>query len=493
LHGRFVLSSLSAKFTKKRFTLIVFLFRWLEYQFITCHGFKFFSVFSDYLIMSVFQRITDLGVSEENTEEINSRIKITNFLCIFFFLLAVPFTVITFYYFPSIAYIPPGFLVLCGSSVYLNKLGLYRITRAYASFGLITVYIWYATFIMPPREPPFASLYSLLVLFWMPPWMMYSLREWKALLPAVLYTLAGTLLFPYLNSLHQADLLPENVQLFRDGWLAYVAYITAFAAFSGALWFFHHNVRVSERKNKKMLSELETKNAVALKNEHKLNNYLEEINKNLEEDRQRQWASEGLAKFALLLRSQNLDEDVFYARIIGELVKYIGAIQGSLFLLRNENGEQYLELAGAYAYDKRKFLEKRVDTGQGLLGQAVLEKSFIYMTRVPDRYVQITSGLGEANPSNILIVPLQVNEEIFGVVEFAAFDKLEPYQIDFVEKAGESIASALFNLQTNVRMKALLEESMRQQEMMKTQEEEMRQNLKELMATQEEMERKYRE
>jgi len=145
----------------------------------------------------------------------------------------------------------------------------------------------------------------------------------------------------------------------------------------------------------------------------------------------------------------------------------------------------------AYAYEKRKYMEKSIHKGEGLIGEVFQEGEMVYMTEVPDDYVHITSGLGDANPKSILLVPLKLNEEIYGVVELASFTKFEPYKIEFVERLGESIASTFAAVKTTKQTQTLLKESIQLSEQMKAQEEEMRQNLEELVATQEEAQRKY--
>lgn len=210
-----------------------------------------------------------------------------------------------------------------------------------------------------------------------------------------------------------------------------------------------------------------------------------------EADRQRNWVSEGLAKFAEIFRTYNESDDFTYI-IISNLVKYVGANQGGLFIVEDEKDEDsHLELVAAYAYEKRKYVQKSIDKGEGLIGEVFQEGEMIYMTEVPDDYVHITSGLGDANPRSILLVPLKLNDEIYGVVELASFDVFEPYKIEFVKRLGESIASTFASVKTARQTQKLLRESIQLSEQMKAQEEEMRQNLEELVATQEEAQRKY--
>ncbi|MEM6524142.1 MAG: PAS domain-containing protein [Bacteroidota bacterium] len=211
-----------------------------------------------------------------------------------------------------------------------------------------------------------------------------------------------------------------------------------------------------------------------------------------EEDRKRNWTTEGLALFGEILRSNQNNLKQLGDEIISSLVKYLNANQGSLFVLNdnNKDDEPSMELLACYAWERKKFLEKKIGRGQGLIGQSWMEGDVIYMTEIPDGYITITSGLGEANPTSLLIIPLMVNDEIYGILEMASFNELKNYEIDFVKKAGESIASTFSSVKTNQNTKILLEQSQQQAEEMRAQEEEIRQNMEEMQATQEEMRRK---
>jgi PAS domain S-box-containing protein len=209
-----------------------------------------------------------------------------------------------------------------------------------------------------------------------------------------------------------------------------------------------------------------------------------------EQEKERNWATEGLAKFVYILRANNEEITTLGDKIITNLVKYVNANQGGLFVVNQEEESTYLELVSCYAFDRKKYIQRNIQLGEGLVGQAYLEKDTIYLTDVPEDYITITSGLGLANPKSILIIPLKVNDQILGVVELASFHPFAKYQIAFIEKLGESIASTISNAKVNERTKRLLEESQEQSEQMRAQEEEMRQNMEELHATQEDLQRK---
>jgi PAS domain S-box-containing protein len=207
-------------------------------------------------------------------------------------------------------------------------------------------------------------------------------------------------------------------------------------------------------------------------------------------DKERSWVNEGLAKFADILRNNNDNIEELSYQIISNLVKFMEANQGALFVLSEpdeEDEEPKIILESAYAYERMKRIKKEIAIGEGLVGQSVQEGDKIYLTEVPEDYVEIKSGLGETLPRCVLIVPLKINDETKGVVEIASIQNIPQYKIEFVEKLGENIASTIANAKTNERTKKLLVESQEMTEQMRSQEEEMRQNMEEMEATQEEM------
>jgi methyl-accepting chemotaxis protein len=209
------------------------------------------------------------------------------------------------------------------------------------------------------------------------------------------------------------------------------------------------------------------------------------------EDEKHNWTNTGFAKFGDLLRHNTDDMKEFSYNIISNLVKYLDANQGGLFFVNDENeNDVHISLMACYAYNRKKFLEQRIDIGENLVGRCVMEGETIFMTEIPDDYINITSGLGDANPKSLLIVPLKFNDNVFGVIEIASFNVFEKYQISFVERIGESIASTISSLKINIRTVKLLEESKHKSEELASQEEEMRQNMEELQTTQEESARR---
>jgi len=244
--------------------------------------------------------------------------------------------------------------------------------------------------------------------------------------------------------------------------------------------------------HKQLDAELELKDAndplgealVNLRNNLKSNTE-EQQNRKMEDD-QRNWISEGLATVGDILRKPFENMEEFSHSIISYLVKYLNANQGGFFLIeQDEDDVRYIDLKASYAYDRKKFANKRVEWGEGLIGTCALEKESIHMTNLPDGYLEITSGLGLATPDNLLIVPLITQDEVLGILELASFNSIEKFEISFVKSVAERTAITISSLWSSIRTASLLKESQSQAEVMAQQEDKMRQNMEQLKETQE--------
>jgi transcriptional regulator with GAF, ATPase, and Fis domain len=217
--------------------------------------------------------------------------------------------------------------------------------------------------------------------------------------------------------------------------------------------------------------------------------------KNSENDKRMNWSTSGIAQIGEILRGSGDNTSKLYDEIIKFVVDYTKSNQGGLFLIDDNEDEsaRYLELVASYAFERKKFITRKIDTGEGLVGQCFSEGLPVYLLEVPEEYISITSGLGGSTPSALLLVPLKVNEQVYGVIELASFKKYDDHVRELVERFAESIASTVSSVRINESTRMLLERTQQQAEEMRSQEEEMRQNMEELSATQEEMGRKEKE
>jgi len=200
-----------------------------------------------------------------------------------------------------------------------------------------------------------------------------------------------------------------------------------------------------------------------------------------DENAKRNWVSEGLGKFSDILRRNVEDVKELSYHIVRNMVEYLHSNQSALFVYNDDDKENvYLELVAAIAYDRRKYFTKKIKIGDGIVGMVALEKETVYLTNIPQNYMEITSGLGSSNPTVLLVVPLKIEDKIFGVIEIASFNTFEPHEIEFVEKISESIAATINNVKITEQTKYLLEQFRQQEDLKAEQEKEMRKNMREL-------------
>lgn len=217
----------------------------------------------------------------------------------------------------------------------------------------------------------------------------------------------------------------------------------------------------------------------------------EEQKRNEEENFKRRYLNEGLARFAEILRAQSNDFSSLGDAFIREMVKYLDAIQGGLFVLEKAEGTApVLKLLSAFAYNRKKYLQQTVALGEGLVGTCAREKQYINLTEIPEGYIMVTSGLGDTPPDNLLLVPVLHENETLGVVEIASLKKFRDYEINFATEVAQSLGSTMVYTRNNQQTAELLAKSQKQALEMAEQEEEMRQNMEELKATQEESNRR---
>lgn len=177
-----------------------------------------------------------------------------------------------------------------------------------------------------------------------------------------------------------------------------------------------------------------------------------------EEQSKLNWVNKGLAEFAeVASRISEGNKQALAEQVLKAVIQYLDMTVGALYLLDEESNGQALFLASAYAYGRKKYLERTILVGEGLLGQCCLEKEPIILTEVPDAYLTITSGLGEANPTYVVLMPLIHQSTLIGVIELAGFKHLEPHAMRYLTETATRAASSFASIQSTYAMQRLLE------------------------------------
>lgn len=188
------------------------------------------------------------------------------------------------------------------------------------------------------------------------------------------------------------------------------------------------------------------------------------------------WLKAGEAELSEKIQGEQ-DVKSLSANIITFVSKYVNAQIGAIYV---KNEDNLYELIGSYAYKRHKDLSDKIKIGEGLVGQAALEKQSIVITNVPDDYIKITSGVGESLPRNILVTPCLFNNEVKCIIEFGSFNEFNNIQQEFIEEISESIAISIGSAESRMKMKELLNKTIEQSEELQVQQEELRQSNEEL-------------
>ncbi|MCK4920840.1 MAG: GAF domain-containing protein, partial [Bacteroidales bacterium] len=195
-----------------------------------------------------------------------------------------------------------------------------------------------------------------------------------------------------------------------------------------------------------------------------------------EENERNDWLKNGQSELEDHMRGDQSTEDLCM-NIIAFVANYLKVQIGTLYV---NDGDGTFKLKASYAYKTRKNLSNEFKTGEGLIGQAALEKQSIILTNVPDDYITVSSGLGEKKPKNIMVIPFIYNETVTGVLEIGSFDEFSDLQTTFLEQLSERIAIAINSSQARVALGKALEKSQKQAEEMESQQEELRTTNEEL-------------
>jgi HAMP domain-containing protein/signal transduction histidine kinase len=170
------------------------------------------------------------------------------------------------------------------------------------------------------------------------------------------------------------------------------------------------------------------------------------------------WLKTNLAKFTRMLQGQR-DFLTVGRLILSELAPLVSAQQGAFYMVDKSNGESELKLLAGYAQHESNGAKNRFKLGEGLVGQAALEKRRFLITQIPSDYGKVRSGLGEFQPRNIVVLPILFEGEVKAVIELSSVERFSPAHQAFLEQLTESIGIVLNTIEANTRTENLLKQS----------------------------------
>ncbi|MDM8535237.1 ATP-binding protein [Desulfobacterales bacterium HSG17] len=200
-----------------------------------------------------------------------------------------------------------------------------------------------------------------------------------------------------------------------------------------------------------------------------LQQMMEDIESSMNTVQQQNWFKTGLAELSNKMRGEQ-EATGLAENIITWLANYLNAQIGAIYL---EDNNKSFYLASAYAWQKQIDNSFRFAPGDGLPGQAALEKKSILFSEVPDDYIQISSGLGKTKLNNILVFPFIYEGDTKGILELGTAHEFKETDMEFLTQASEDIAIAFNTAQTRGKMNELLEATRQQAEELRIQQEEL--------------------
>jgi HAMP domain-containing protein/CheY-like chemotaxis protein/putative methionine-R-sulfoxide reductase with GAF domain len=221
-----------------------------------------------------------------------------------------------------------------------------------------------------------------------------------------------------------------------------------------------------------------------------INKMIENLAGTTRANQEQDWLNSNMARFTGMLQGER-DLETVSRLIMSELTPLVGAGHGAFFLMESPDGEGddfELRLIATYGYKERKNVSTRFKIGEGLVGQAALEQKSILLTQAPEDYIKITSGLGEAAPVNVIVLPVLFEDQVMGVIELASFGRFTQVQQAFLDQLGESIGVVLNTIEANMRTEELLEQSQQLTMELQSQSEELQAQQEELQQTNKELE-----
>lgn len=217
---------------------------------------------------------------------------------------------------------------------------------------------------------------------------------------------------------------------------------------------------------------------------------ISEKNKELEEaaqkERERNWFSTSVSLFEGILSSQANHLSGLCDEFLLNLVKHTKSSQAALFVKKTSaEGHSIMQLQSCYAYDKKRYISRSINWGEGLVGAVWWEKEAFYMNDIPESYSKIRSGLGEAKPRSVFIIPAISEGEVEAVVEIGAFQEYCENEKALMLEVCKGLAAAIARARLQEQTQLLLKQANTLSEELKKNEEDMKQQMEEMLASRE--------
>ena len=207
----------------------------------------------------------------------------------------------------------------------------------------------------------------------------------------------------------------------------------------------------------------------------RVNEMIAELRTTTRENAEQDWLKTNLARITNALQGQR-DLQAVAQLLMSEISPLVHAQHGAFFLAEEER----LELVAGYGLARGGAAAERFAFGEGLPGQAAVEMRRILVTDAPPDYVRVASGLGEARPVGLVVLPILFEDQVLAVLELASLGPFTAVDLTFLDQLAETIGVVLSTIIANGRTEELLDDQRRLTGELQTQQEELRQTNEEL-------------
>ncbi|ROQ95432.1 signal transduction histidine kinase [Streptomyces sp. 2132.2] len=217
-------------------------------------------------------------------------------------------------------------------------------------------------------------------------------------------------------------------------------------------------------------------------------------------NKEQDWLKGNLARISALMQGRRELDDVA-SLIMSELTPVVSAQHGAFFLALpsggtteigtegGPDGSYELRMRGSYAYAGGA-VPTSFRPGEGLIGTVAEEKRTILVENTPPGYLKISSGLGEAPPAHVIVLPVLFEGKVLGVIELASFQPFTQIQKDFLSQIAEMIGTSVNTISVNSKTEMLLKQSQEMTEQLRERSDELENRQKALQAANAELEEK---
>ncbi|MFJ8245920.1 ATP-binding protein [Peribacillus asahii] len=202
--------------------------------------------------------------------------------------------------------------------------------------------------------------------------------------------------------------------------------------------------------------------------------------------KEKSWLETSIVEMATMYQGIH-DLKTLGQRFITKITSMIDANYG-VFYVKQGTGEERFHSIASYAFNGQNSGQSSFGYGEGIVGQAALEKRTIYLTDLPEDYIKVASGVGSASPTNLMVIPVEYEGEVIVVIELAKFQEFTPIQQTLINQVANQIGVTVKSVSGRMQIENLLKESKDLTEELQSQSEELQLHHNELVCMNEKLE-----